>query len=216
MVGIRKLIYSENISADFAHIKNYQYVIYQSKLNETIPSAQLIDNENDMQKLLTTQADLQHQALLRRKPTTPKVSSITDDFDCVFLQANPKDNSSDYCKGEKMGFDRPNCEYWQTCEFKAIKGQDCDVIKENVVALVIPIGIVLLASAIVAICCFKKKADIAERENAKIIERLPDFGENQASTRSNKGSKFNSFFKIGSSKEAPHKESFVLDDAPRG
>ena len=88
--------------------------------------------------------------------------------------------------------------------------------EENVVALVIPIGIVLLASAIVAICCFKKKADIAKRENAKIIERLPDFGENQASTRSNKGSKFNSFFKIGSSKEAPHKESFVLDDAPRG
>ena len=47
--------------------------------------------------------------------------------------------------------------------------------EENVVALVIPIGIVLLASAIVAICCFKKKADIAERENAKITERLPDF-----------------------------------------
>ena len=99
-------------------------VVYQSKLSETIPSAQQIDNKDDMQKLLTTQADLQHQALLRRKPTTTETPSITDDFDCVFLQANPLDNTSPDCVAEKLG--RLNCEYWQTCEFKAIKGQDCE------------------------------------------------------------------------------------------
>ena len=50
-------------------------------------------------------------------------------------------------------------------------------------ALVIPIVILLLTTAIFAIYCFKKRADRAEETNRQLVDRLPDFGAND-STRS--------------------------------
>ena len=49
-------------------------------------------------------------------------------------------------------------------------------------ALVIPIVILLLTTAIFAIYCFKKRADRAEETQRKIDDLLPDF--NQASPQS--------------------------------
>ena len=72
----------------------------------------------------------------------------------------------------------------QTCEFSATKGTKCEVIASRVVALVIPIVILLLTTAIFAIYCFKKKADKAEEANKEINDRLPGFGP-QDSSRSN-------------------------------
>ena len=96
----------------------------------------------------------------------------------------PKDNSSPQCVNEKNESGRSNCEYWQKCDFKAVKGKDCEVIASNVAALVIPVAILLLGTAIFAIHCFKKKADKAEEANKEINRRLPVFG-GQDSTRSN-------------------------------
>ena len=58
------------------------------------------------------------------------------------------------------------------------------MIASRVVALVIPIVILLLTTAIFAIYCFKKKADKAEEKNKEINDRLPVIGA-QESTRSN-------------------------------
>ena len=127
---------------------------------------------------------------MRKKSNTIEDFSIEDEFenesnfDCLFLQSNPKDNSSPQCVNEKNESGRSNCEYWQKCDFKAVKGKDCEVIASNVAALVIPVAILLLGTAIFAIHCFKKKADKAEEANKEINDRLPQIGV-QDSTRSN-------------------------------
>ena len=50
-------------------------------------------------------------------------------------------------------------------------------------ALVIPVVILLLTTAIFAIYCFKKRADRAEETNRQLVDRLPDF--NQVPPQSN-------------------------------
>ena len=95
-----------------------------------------------------------------------------------------KDNTSDACLAEMKDSGAESCQYWQTCDFTAVKGKDCEVIASRVVALVIPIVILLLTTAIFAIYCFKKKADKAEEANKEINDRLPQIGV-QDSTRSN-------------------------------
>ena len=80
--------------------------------------------------------------------------------------------------------DQTPCQYWQTCNFSAIKSKTCEVVASRVVALVIPIVILLLTTAIFAIYCFKKRADRAEETNKELVDRLPDFN---ASTRSGSG-----------------------------
>ena len=95
-----------------------------------------------------------------------------------------KDNTSDACLAEMKDSGAESCQYWQTCDFTAVKGKDCKVIASRVVALVIPIVILLLTTAIFAIYCFKKKADKAEEANKEINDRLPQIGV-QDSTRPN-------------------------------
>ena len=97
-----------------------------------------------------------------------------------------KDNTSDACLAEMKDSEGESCQYWQTCDFTAVKGKNCEVIASRVVALVIPIVILLLTTAIFAIYCFKKKADKAEEANEEIFRRtnVPQIGV-QDSTRSN-------------------------------
>ena len=64
----------------------------------------------------------------------------------------------------------------QTCNFEVNKGKNCAVIASRVVALVIPIVILLLTTAIFSIYCFKKKAERAERSKEEICNRLPQLG----------------------------------------
>ena len=99
-------------------------------------------------------------------------------------KGNKKDANSEVCRNEIATSGNEFCQYWQTCDFKAVKGKNCDVIASRVVALVIPIVILLLTTAIFAIYCFKKKADKAEEANKEINDRLPQIGV-QDSTRSN-------------------------------
>jgi len=67
-------------------------------------------------------------------------------------------------------------------DFDDSTGDEWDQLK--IVAIVIPIVILMLTTVIVAIYCFKKKADKAEKANQEIIDRLPGFGV-QDSTRFN-------------------------------
>ena len=90
---------------------------------------------------------------------------------------NKKDENSQACQNEKANSGLDVCQYWQTCEFTAVKSKDCDVIASRVVALVIPIVILLLTTAIFAIYCFRKKARRAEAENQFINDVLPVFPE---------------------------------------
>ena len=182
----------------------------------------MINNQTDMKMLFSTQANLTHQALLRRKPTTPENPSIEDDFDCMFLQANPLDKNSTFCIADMEATNQTTCEYWQACEFTTNKGQTCNVIASSVVALVIPIVILLLTTAIFAIYCFKKKADKAEEQNEEINKRLPDFGA-QSSTRPNQERKEKSIlqrvrqsFSKKSLNKATYKTNDTIHDTPHG
>ena len=64
----------------------------------------------------------------------------------------------------------------QTCDFAVNKGKKCDVVASRVVALVIPIVILLLTTAIFSIYCFKKKADKAEQATRETNDRMPQGG----------------------------------------
>ena len=153
----------------------------------TPSGAQMVNSKDDLIKIFNVPENIEHQALLRKKPSAPENPSITDDFDCVFLQGNPLDTNSVACIQEKESLAEGNsedCQYWQTCDFKAVKGKDCEVIASRVVALVIPIVILLLTTAIFAIYCFKKKADKAHEATEEMKRRLPTFGP-QDSSRSN-------------------------------
>ena len=147
--------------------------------------AQVVNSQGDLIGIFNVQENIEHQALLRKKPSAPENPSITDDFDCVFLQGNPLDTESEFCVQEKG--DVANCQYWQTCDFKAVKGKDCEVIASRVVALVIPIVILLLTTAIFAIYCFKKKADKAQEATEEIAKRRPIFGPQDSSRSNGKG-----------------------------
>ena len=92
----------------------------------------------------------------------------------ILIKGNKKDNSSNECRAEK-GIQQ-TCQYVQTCDFAVHKGENCDVIASRVVALVIPIVILLLTTAIFSIYCFKKKADRAEERSKEINDRLPQIG----------------------------------------
>ena len=67
-------------------------------------------------------------------------------------------------------------------DFDDSTGDEWDQLK--IVAIVIPIVILMLTTVIVAIYCFKKKADKAEKANQEINDRLPVIGA-PGSTRSN-------------------------------
>ena len=149
---------------------------------DTPSGAQMVNSRDDLIDIFNVPENIEHQALLRKKASAPENPSITDDFDCVFLQGNPDDTDSNECIQEKGNL--PDCQYWQTCDFKAVKGKDCEVIASRVVALVIPIVILLLTTAIFAIYCFKKKGDEAKKKTDEINDRLPGFGP-QDSSRSN-------------------------------
>ena len=73
----------------------------------------------------------------------------------------------------------------QTCDFAVHKGKNCDVIASRVVALVIPIVIMLLTTAIFSIYCFKKKADKAEKANEQINDRMPQIFDDGSETNNN-------------------------------
>ena len=190
MVAIQKLSFPEtlpNVTTEQLNIlKNFTFVIWQSDFSEIelTTGTKVVDSAEYLSKLWNGDANIAHQALLRKKPTTPEDPSIEDEFDCLFLQKNPLDKSSTQCVNEKNESQGENCEYWQTCDFKAVKGKDCEVIASYVAALVIPIVILLLGTAIFAIYCFKKKADKAEEANKEINDRLPVMNQ-QDSTRSN-------------------------------
>lgn len=193
MVGIQKLFYPAAIKGmtndDFEKIKDYKFVIWQSKFSEssTVPvGGQNVTSIAQMTSLITGRADIEHQAILRKKTSTPENPSIEDEFDCLFVQGNPMDNSSVACMKERNEFSprKANCEYFQACKFTAVKGKDCELIASNIAALVIPVVILLLGTAIFAIYCFKKKADKAEKADKELKERLPVIGL-QDSTRSN-------------------------------
>ena len=98
------------------------------------------------------------------------------------MKGNQEDNSSNECIAEKGIYQ--TCLYVQTCDFAVNKDKNCDVIASRVVALVIPIVILLLTTAIFALYCFKKKADRAYERSNEINDRLPQIGV-QDSTRSN-------------------------------
>ena len=140
------------------------------------------------------------------------------------MKGNKADNSSDECKAERLqaGIKDGNCTYWQTCEFSAVKNKQCDVIASRVVALVIPIVVLLLTTAIFAIYCFKKKADKAHEQNLEINKRLPDFGP-QNSTRPNQGTKEKSIlqkvrqsFSKNSPNKATYKGNDTINETPHG
>ena len=78
----------------------------------------------------------------------------------------------------------------QTCEFSATKGKKCDVIASRVVALVIPIVILLLTTAIFAIYCFKKKADKAEKAQEELDDRLRVEGQEDSTSSNGKRTSF--------------------------
>ena len=140
----------------------------------------MINSENDLRDYINNLTSIEHQALLRRKPSTHENPTIESDFDCVSLQGNPKDKNESFdCQNEIEDICRDDncrnvtCRYWQTCEFKAEKGHKCEIIASKVVALVIPIVILLLTTAVFAIYCFKKKADDADEQNQAINDLLP-------------------------------------------
>ena len=227
MVGIQLLKYPDTVPdvtiEELNKIKNYTHIIYQSdfKKHGAPTGSAMINNKDGMIELINGRANLKHQALLRRL-TISENPSIEDDFDCMFLQANPKDNDSKYCQDEKTKWNRINCEYWQTCEFKVEKGRDCEVMASKVVALVIPVVILLLTTAIFAIYCFKKKADKAEEQNEEINKRLPDFGA-QSSTRPNQERKEKSIlqrvrqsFSKKNLNKATYKTNDTINDTPHG
>ena len=176
MVGIQKLVNSDEIP-EFQ--RDLTFLIWQDIFSEidSPTGVRMINTTNDLIDFFNEIENIEHQALLRKKPTTPENPSIEDDFYCAFLQRNPVDNSSALCQKEKDQSKQSTCQYWQTCDFTAVKGRTCDVIASRVVALVIPIVILLLTTAIFAIYCFRKKAQRAEAENQFINDVLPVFPE---------------------------------------
>ena len=171
MVGIQRLIYSDKISTN---IKNYTFGMWQDKFSKigTPTGAQMVNSTDDLINILNDRGNIEHQVLLRIKPSASEYPSITDDFDCVFPQGNPLDKDSDACIHE----DYLDCKYWQTCDFKAVKVKDCEVTASRVIALVVPIVIFLLIIAIIAIYYFKKKVDKAQKGIEEINNRRPVLG----------------------------------------
>ena len=158
------------------YIKNLTFVIWQDDFDKNAaPKAEKqINSKNDLRDYMNNLTKIEYQALLRKNPSTPEYPTIESDFDCVFLQSNPKDqNESPSCKNETADSGYDICQYWQTCEFNARTGQECEIVASKVVALVIPIVILLLTTAVFAIYCFKKKADNAEKQNQAINYHLP-------------------------------------------
>ena len=118
-----------------------------------------------------------HQLLLS---STEDLLSFEDpltkgNFSCAFIQDNPLDQTnSDECKKEiestRNGTEK--CEYWQSCNFHAVKDRHCRGFPASeLAAIIIPVAILLLGTAIFAIYCFKRKAQQTDAE----IEVRPSY-----------------------------------------
>ena len=180
MVGIQKIIYPET---------DFTFVIWRTykKFNElnSPTGAQLIGSTSDFLDI-SNRTHLDRQVFLLGKSS--ENPSIEDDFDCVFLQGNRYDVTSNACIKEKQESSNDFCQYWQKCSFMATKRENCTVVKANVAALTVStiVLLIIVISAFYyfkkkAICCFKKQAD------------SPQVNQVQISTRSRGKKEFNEY-----------------------
>lgn len=151
-------------------IIDYTFVIWNGEFNrvDSPTGALVIDSKEDFATILNDRANIDHQVLLRKKPSTPENPSIEDDFDCVFHQANHYDNNSTACIKEKRGYS--DCQYWQKCYFTAVKRINCSVVVTSVVALTISLVILLLITAVFSIYWLKKNYNSRNKADPRVEE----------------------------------------------
>ena len=154
-VAIQKLLYLKEpvmINDQPEPLRDLKFVIKQTEFNannNASVGAQLVTSWNQI-------VSLEHQAILRRTSSTPENPSILDKFDCFFLQRNPDDNSS-------------GANYFQTCNFNAIKDKYCNYAVSSVVGVVfISCLVMVLTIAGTLIYCLKRKSNPRENFNQTV------------------------------------------------
>ena len=157
-VAIQRLIYLKEpsmINEDQDSLRDLKFVITQTEFNASnnaTVGAQLLTSWNQI-------VSLEHQAILRRNSSTPENPSILDKFDCFFLQRYPDDNSS-------------GANYFQTCNFTAVKDKYCNYVASSVVGIVfISCLVMVLTIAGTLIYCLKRKSNPRENFNQPVLRR---------------------------------------------